>query len=139
MNIVRLRVALQLLIVTENVQAELPHELVAVHVTVVVPVANVEPDDGEHVTDAVGEPVAVGVVHVAIGLVVHCVMSEGQVPMIGDSFIVTVNVQLELPQLFVAVHVTIVAPVAKVEPDAGEQLTVGAGVPVADGVANVAT
>jgi hypothetical protein len=66
-------------------------------------------------------------------------MSEGHEPITGDSSIVTVNVQLELPQLFVAVQVTIVAPVANVVPDAGEQLTVGAGVPVADGVVNVAT
>jgi hypothetical protein len=59
--------------------------------------------------------------------------------MIGDSLIVTVNVPVDVPQLLLAAHVTIVAPVAKVEPDAGAQFTLGVGVPVADGVANVAT
>ena len=42
--------------------------------------------------------------------------------------------QDELPHTLVAVHVTTVLPAAKVLPDAGEQLTVGVGEPVADGV-----
>ena len=53
------------LFVTVNVQLELPHELVAVQVTVVVPNAKVLPDAGEHATVAAGVPVAVGSVHVA--------------------------------------------------------------------------
>ena len=52
--------------------------------------------------------------------------------------IVTENEQLEDPQPLVAVQVTEVVPVAKVEPDAGEQTTVGV-VPDEVGVANVAT
>jgi hypothetical protein len=50
------------LMVTLNEQDELPQELVAVHVTAVVPVTNVEPDAGTQVTVATG--VEVGVVNV---------------------------------------------------------------------------
>jgi hypothetical protein len=52
------------LIVTLNEQDEVPHELVAVHVTAVVPVMNVEPDAGTHTT--VADPVDVGVVNVTM-------------------------------------------------------------------------
>ena len=53
------------LIVTVNEQLDVPHELTAVHVTIVCPVTNVEPEEGTHVTVAGGIPVAVGSVHVA--------------------------------------------------------------------------
>jgi len=43
-------------------------------------------------------------------------------------------VHVEFPQELVAVHVTTVVPAAKVLPDAGAQVTVGEGVPVALGV-----
>ena len=66
-------------------------------------------------------------------------MSEGHEPMTGDSFIVTVNEQLDVPQTLVAVHVTVVVPVAKVEPDAGEQTTVAAGLPLDVGSVQLAT
>ena len=56
------------LIVTENEQLDDPHELVAVHVTEVVPVENVEPDAGTHATVAAGVPDDVGSVHVATWL-----------------------------------------------------------------------
>ena len=49
------------LIVTLNEQLEVPQELVAVHVTAVVPVINVEPEAGTQATDAAGVPVVVGV------------------------------------------------------------------------------
>ena len=52
--------------------------------------------------------------------------------------IVTLKEHEELPQELVAVQVTTVVPVAKVEPDAGEQETVAAGVPVAEGLVQVA-
>ena len=61
-------------------------------------------------------------------------MFPGQAPITGAVFTVTENEQEELPQELVAVQVTEVAPVANVDPDAGEQLTVGAGDPVAVGV-----
>jgi hypothetical protein len=66
-------------------------------------------------------------------------MSPGHAPITGLSFIVTLNVQLDEPQVFVAVQVTTVVPAANVLPDAGEQVTVGAGVPVAVGSVHVAT
>ena len=58
--------------------------------------------------------------------------------MTGLSLIVTLKEHEELPHEFVAVHVTAVVPVAKEDPEAGEHDTVAAGVPVEDGVANVA-
>jgi hypothetical protein len=115
---------------------ELPQEFVAVHVTVVAPAGNVEPDGGEQLTVGAGVPVAVGSVHIATGL--HCVMSAGHEPITALSFIVTLNVHVDVPQVFVAVHVTNVVPVANVEPDAGEHAIVGAGVPVATGSVQLA-
>jgi hypothetical protein len=50
------------LMVTLNEHDELPQELVAVQVTAVVPVANVEPDAGTQVTVATG--VEVGAVNI---------------------------------------------------------------------------
>ena len=55
--------------------------------------------------------------------------------MTGAEFTVTLKEHDELPQLFVAVQVTVVVPTENVEPEAGLQVTVGAGEPVAVGVA----
>ena len=55
------------LMVTLNEHDEVPHELVAVHVTTVVPIVNVEPETGEQTTTGV-VPVAVGSVQVAVKL-----------------------------------------------------------------------
>ena len=53
-------------IVTVNEHDAVPHTLVALHVTVVVPVANVLPDAGEHDTVVPGvADTTVGSVHVA--------------------------------------------------------------------------
>ena len=49
-------------------------------------------------------------------------------------FTVTLKEHDELPQEFEAVQVTVVVPIANVLPEAGVQDTVGAGVPVAEGV-----
>ena len=54
------------LIVTVKEHWSVPHELVAVHVTVVTPALNVEPETGEQTTEAAGTPVAVGSVQVAV-------------------------------------------------------------------------
>jgi len=120
--------------VTLNEHDELPQPLVAVHVTEVFPTAKVLPDAGEHVT--VGDvPVADGVAKVTTGLQV--VMSEGHAPITGGvhpAFTVTLKVHVDVPQLFVAVQVTVVVPALNVLPEAGEQDTVGLGVPLADGV-----
>ena len=61
-------------------------------------------------------------------------MLAGHAPITGDVFTVTENEQEELPQLLLAVHITVVVPVVNVEPDAGVHVTVGAGEPVAVGV-----
>ena len=53
--------------------------------------------------------------------------------------IVTENEQLDVPQEFVAVHVTDVVPALNVEPEAGEQTTVAVGVPDDVGSVHVAT
>ena len=59
--------------------------------------------------------------------------------MTGLSLIVTLKVQVELPQILDAVQVTTVVPAENVDPEAGEQLTVADGTPVAVGAENVAT
>ena len=66
-------------------------------------------------------------------------MSEGQEPITGDSLIVTLKEQLDDPHEFVAVQVTVVVPVTNVDPEVGEQVTVGVGVPVAVGLLHEAT
>ena len=53
------------LIVTVNEQLDVPQTFEAVHVTDVVPVGNVDPDAGTHVTVAAGLPLDVGLVQVA--------------------------------------------------------------------------
>ncbi len=112
------------LIVTLKEQVEVPHELVAVQVTTVVPLVKVEPDAGEQTT--VPPLVAVGFVQVATWLL-HCVIFEGHAPITGALLICTLNVHDELPQVLVAVQVTVLSPAANVLPDAGEQVTVAAG------------
>ena len=65
-------------------------------------------------------------------------MFEGHALITGISLMVTVNEQLEVPQTLDAVHVTVVVPVAKVEPDAGEQTTIAVGLPLDVGSVQVA-
>jgi len=117
---------------------------VAVHVTVVAPTGNVEPDAGTHTTVAPGQlSEAVGVVKFTTAE--HCpgvlpvVMFAGHVT-VGAcvSLTVTVNEHIVFGSTeFDAVHVTVVVPIANVEPDAGTHVTVGSGHPVAAGVVNV--
>ncbi len=45
---------------------------------------------------------------------------------------------VDVPHEFDAVQVTTVVPVINIDPEAGEQLTVAAGVPEADGFVHVA-
>ena len=66
-------------------------------------------------------------------------MLEGHALITGDSLIVTLNEHEELPHELVAVQVTVVVPAEKVEPDAGTQVTVAAGVPEEVGSVQVAT
>src|SRR6476646_9438053 len=128
---------------------EFPAASVAVQVTVLLPFAKVEPEAGAHVT--VGFPgqlsVAVGVANVTTAE--HCPRSVGFVIFPGQlivgasvSLTVTVKLQfLEFPAASVAVHVTVLLPFGKVEPEAGTHVTVGfpGQLSVAVGVANVTT
>ena len=124
--------------VTENEQDDEPQPLEAVHVTDVVPVAKFDPDAGVQLTVAAGVPDEVGRVQFTSWLS-HCTISEGQAPMTGLSLIVTLKVQVELEQEFVAVQVTTVVPAENVDPETGEQATVAEGTPDAVGSVHVAT
>ena len=53
--------------------------------------------------------------------------------------IVTLNEQLDVPHVLDAVQVTVNVPVANVDPDAGIQVTVAAGLPLDVGLVQVAT
>jgi hypothetical protein len=130
------------LTVTVNEQVPvLPVASVAVHVTVVVPTAKKEPDAGTQDT------VTPGQLSVAVATKVttapqspgsfDTVIGAGHV-MTGASvsLTVTVNEQLEvLPLPSSAVQVTVVVPTEKLEPDAGTQVTVGAGLQLSVAVA----
>lgn len=111
-----------------------PQGLDAEQVTVVVPEGNEDPEGGMQVTVPAGVPlVAVGSVQVAM-FVLQRSMSAGQALICGVSLIVTLNAQKLLPHELVAVHVTVDVPVGNVDPEAGTQVTVAAGVPEAGGV-----
>jgi hypothetical protein len=109
-----------------------PTASVAVQLTVVAPLEKVEPEAGVHRVVTPGQlSVAVGVYETtAVQLPGELVtMFAGHVMLGGcASLIVTVNVQLVLlADVSVAVQVTVVVPLAKVEPEAGVQLTVTPG------------
>ena len=128
--------------VTVNMQlAVLFAASVTVQETVVVPLGNTDPLAGAQTTafapsvqlsEALGVKVTVAVQRFGPVL---CVIADGQVIIGGCvSFTVTVNVQVASGATpFAAVHATVVTPTLKVEPDAGMQLTVGVGIPVAVG------
>ena len=102
-------------------------------VTVVVPFGKVEPEAGLHTK------VAPGQLSLTVGLKVttalHWLGSLQTVMFAGhvidgawQSFTVTVNEQDRvLPLVSVAVHVTVVVPLAKTEPEAGAQDVVAPG------------
>ncbi len=122
-------------IVTVNVHPPwLPAESMARHVTVVAPTGKVDPEAGRHTT-ATGPgqlSTPTGVVKLTMPEhwpgVFGCVMFAGH-ETVGAcaSLIVTVNEHVP-SGLFAdpsdAVHVTVVVPTGKVEPDAGTQFTV---------------
>ena len=105
---------------------------VAVHVTVVVPIANVDPDAGRHETVAPQLSVAVGTVKFTtrpaeVSAVVW--MFAGQ-ESAGACVSLTVTLKLHTPVFdaaSVAVQVTVVIPTAKVDPDAGTHASVYPG------------
>jgi len=106
-----------------------PRTSVAVHVTAVVPTGNVEPEVGEHVTGTGPSmaSTAVGAANVTGDPPGPTASAEPvTVPAIAGGVVsttVTVNVPVTGVSSSVAVHVTVVAPRANVEPDAGEQVT----------------
>ena len=106
-----------------------PALFVAEHVTVVVVIANVEPDGGTHVTVSVpsAKSLAVGFVNVTtapVELVASFVMFDGTPLIVGGvSVTVTLNVAVvSFVLLATAVQLTVVVVIAKVEPDAGVHL-----------------
>jgi hypothetical protein len=107
----------------------LPRLSVALHVTVVVPIANVDPEAGVHVTaiapssGSVAE--AANVTCAPPGIVAATAMFAGTVTVgAAPGSTVTVNDVLpETPSWAVAVQLTVVAPIGKVEPDAGVHAT----------------
>jgi hypothetical protein len=130
--------------------AMFPDESVAVHVTIVVPGGNIDPDGGLHTTVGAGPQLSVanGVTYVAVALVVngHDTCAAFVIPPghpfgnTGGCMSTTVTVKLHIDILLdesFTVHVTVVVPFWKVDPDAGLHvgdptpgqlsLTVGAG------------
>jgi len=108
--------------------ATFPEESVAEQDTGVAPRAKVEPDGGEQATtgDESARSVAVAekVREAPLGLVASAIMSAGR-DRIGSVVSTTVTVETTepvLPNASVAVHVTVVAPREKVEPEIGEQV-----------------
>src|SRR5437867_5679886 len=114
------------LTVTVKVQFELlPLASVAVHTTLVLPLAKLEPDAGTHSTEppgqlSVNEKAKLRFVEHWPGAVLT-VIGPGQLGTGRSvSLTVTVNEQLELlPLASVAVHTTLVLPLAKLVPEAG--------------------
>jgi hypothetical protein len=102
-------------------------------VTVVMPTGNVEPDAGVQTTSPHESPSVEGCEYVTAA--VHWPASTGRVisgPQVSKqstSLSTTETVKLQFEELFdasVAVQVTVVVPVGKMEPDAGVQLVVTA-------------
>jgi hypothetical protein len=116
--------------VTVNEQLpSLPAASVALHVTVVVPTGNEEPDAGSHVTAPTPGQLSVAVaVYVALAaqspLGATRFMFAGQVTTGScSSTTVTVNVQLPgLPTASVVLQVTVVVPIGNEDPDGGVQV-----------------
>ena len=108
--------------------AVLPRSSEAVHVTVVVPIGNVEPEAGVHVTER--EPstrsvaVAVNETTLPAELVASNVILAGNVR-VGAVVSLTVMVNDAVPVLpaaSVALHVMVVVAIGNVEPEAGEHV-----------------
>jgi len=118
------------------VSGEFGEPSTAVHDTVVTPTGKVDPDAGVQVAVAPGQ-LSTGAGTVKLTTVEHCPGVFGTVMFAGHviegasvSCTVTVNVQVpsgELGDPSLAVHVTVVVPTGKVDPDAGTQVTVAPG------------
>jgi hypothetical protein len=106
-----------------------PAASAAVHATVVAPMAKVAPDAGEQTGTmpavTVSDAEATKVTTVPVGPAASAVMGPGSVSVGAiESPVVTAKDAVPvLPARSVAVQVTVVAPMAKVAPDAGVQTT----------------
>jgi hypothetical protein len=103
----------------------LPEVSVAMQFTVVVPIGKMEPDGGETLVEATPQlSVTVGPEKFTTALVCACgtlvMMFAGQA-MVGANVSRTVMVKLQFVP-FAEVHVTVLVPFAKKEPEGGEQL-----------------
>ena len=101
-----------------------------------VPIGNVDPDAGRHVTltsEQLSDAVGVAKATIApVGEVAFTDWLAGQGPMFGgvESMTVTVKEQgAVLPKESIAAQLTVVTPRTKLEPDAGVQETVTGAVP----------
>ena len=123
--------------VTVKAQAlVLPLASVATQRTVLVPTANVEPDGGTQLVETTRSLSVAETFHVTLARLhwpesASSAMFAGQV-MTGPSrsITVTLNEQVFVPSVFVAVQVTVVVPRLNRLPLAGAQETSGLGVPV---------
>nr|WP_238145304.1 hypothetical protein [Antricoccus suffuscus] len=120
--------------VTENVPvAVFPAASVAIHDTVVVPRANVDPEVGVQTTTGLGSTSSVAVTANVTGApsapVASATMSVGNCRTGAvESVTVTENVPVPVfPAASVAVHDTVVVPRANVDPEVGVQTTTGLG------------
>jgi len=121
--------------VTEKLQLAVePLRSAALHVTVVVPTENEEPDAGEQVTAAPGQlSTTAGGWKVTLGA--HwpggalTVTLAGQISVMPCTFLtVTVKAQVAVaPPESVAMQLTVVTPAGNRLPEAGVQITVGFG------------
>jgi hypothetical protein len=122
--------------------ALLPDVSVAVQVTVLVPSGKTEPEGGLQTTVTPGQlSVTAGAGKVTTtlvsdGLLVTAVIADGQV-IFGASLSRTVTVNWHcdlLPEASLAVQVTVVTPLLNLDPEAGEQTTVGLGVQLSEAI-----
>jgi hypothetical protein len=114
-------------------EVELPLESVALQVTFVVPIGNVEPEAGLHVRDGAGSTVSLALVEKVTtappGSLVSTEMSPGTVSVGGvvSRTLIVKEPGDVLPAQSVAVQLTVVVPRGNVDPDGGVQPTEGLG------------
>jgi hypothetical protein len=114
--------------------AVLPDASVAVQVTELVPAPKVLPDGGEQFVVTPGQLSCPLTVQLAVVVLVR-VMSAGQVIVgFSVSWTITLKLQLAVPHTLEAVQLTVLVPTEKALPEAGVQVTVGVGLPVALGL-----
>ena len=117
--------------VTAKLVLDVPAGSLALHLTVVVPIANVEPEEGVQLTGtelahgsvAEMEYVATAPDAVSVPTVTTGALNPGGVSTQVGGGTVTANVVLDGPAGSLALHLTVVVPTGNVEPEDGVQLT----------------